>query len=384
MNKLKSLLSRLGAFLKKIVISIWRILSVPAVRNSILAIVFGLLVGFLILLIVLPKNAFNGFWWMLTAGASDFGKVLFKAAPLIMVGLAVGFAFKTGLFNIGASGQFMIGGVAALYVANLVVLPAPFHFILAVLVGGLVGAIWGAIPGALKAFYNVNEVIATIMMNYIAMIITYELAQNPAVYDSYLTSIDPNFPDTAAIPTLGLNTLFGGSNLDISILIAIGIAVLIWFVLEKTTLGYQLKAVGHSVEGSRYAGINYRRNVIVSMTIAGAMAGFGAAFNYLALKPDYFRATDVILSIGFEGISVALIAASNPIGIIFSGIFLSYIKIGAEGLQLYLYNKEIANIVFSVIMYTIAISGFLGTYFGTMKKRPKREKKANTEVKPHE
>jgi len=364
---------------------ILKILNQPVILNSFMAILAGLLVGFIVMLAVSkdtmtgqwdPANAWAGLMKVITGGAQtlqSLGNVFFKAAPLILVGLSVGFAFKTGLFNIGGSGQFMVGGIASLYVANLVVMPAPWHFILAVLAGIVAGAIWGFIPGLLKAFFNVNEVITTIMMNYIAMYLTYMLAYSPLVYDNLLTSVNVVFP-TAHIPKWGLDTLFPRSNIDISILIAIFTAVVIWFILRKTTLGYELKAVGHSTEGSRYAGINYRKSVILSMMIAGALAGLAAAMNYLPLRPDYFRPITKINAIGFDGISIALIAQSNPLGIIFSGILISYIKQGALTMQILGFDKQITNIVISVIIYMIAISSFIGTMFKRRREKAKLKK----------
>lgn len=357
----------------------------PALLNSLLAIVSGLLVGYIVMFFVAqdlwtgewaPANAWQGLLKILTGGAQSpqyFGNVLFKAAPLILVGLSVGFAFKTGLFNIGASGQFMVGGIAALYVANLITLPGPWHFILAVLAAILAGALWGFIPGFLKAHFNVNEVITTIMMNYIAMYLVYMLAYSPLVYNNLLTAVNPTFP-TANIPKLGLDSLFPSSNIDMSIIIAVFTAIIIWFVLKKTTLGYQLKAVGHSTEGSRYAGINYKKSVVISMMIAGALAGLAAAMNYLPFRPDYFRPITKINLIGFEGISIALIAQSNPVGIIFSGVLISYIKQGALTMQLLGFDKQITNIVVSVIIYMIAISTFIGAFFKKRRDKKRIEK----------
>jgi len=221
---MKSCYNVLKIVAKKIVGFIFQ----PALLNSLLAIFAGLLVGYIVMLFVAqdmwtgewaPANAWQGLIKILTGGAQSpqyLGNVLFKAAPLILVGLSVGFAFKTGLFNIGASGQFMVGGIAALYVANLITLPGPWHFILAVLAAIIAGAIWGFVPGFLKAHFNVNEVITTIMMNYIAMYLVYMLAYSPLVYDNLLTAVNPIFP-TANIPRLGLDTLFPYSNIDMSI-----------------------------------------------------------------------------------------------------------------------------------------------------------------------
>ena len=357
----------------------------PKVINSVMAVSAGLLIGFVVMTLVAKdpytqqwsfNTAIDGLVRLLTGGAGSsksFGQVLFKAAPLILVGLSVGFAFRTGLFNIGASGQFMVGGIAALYVANLLTLPTGLHFIVAVIAAVIAGAIWGFVPGILKALYNVNEVITSIMMNYVAMYFTVMLVTYPKVYDGGLTAINAVFP-TAHTPILGLDKIFPGSNIDISILIAIVVAIFIWFVLEKTILGYQLKAVGYSKDASKYSGINYKKNVALSMMIAGGLAGLAAAMNYLPIKPAYFRPIDVINPIGFEGISIALIGQSNPLAIIFSGVLISYIKEGATQLQLLGFNKEITNIVISVIIYMIAISAYLGTLINK-----KREKKLEIE-----
>lgn len=370
---------------KKVLDILGKIFGSPIFLNSFLAILVGVIVGYIVMFATArnmftnewdPSLAWNGLMQLLTGGSKSlqyFGNVLFKAAPLILVGLSVGFAFKTGLFNIGASGQFMVGGIAALYVANLVTMPAPLHFVFAVLAGIIAGALWGFVPGLLKAQFNVNEVITTIMMNYIAMYTTLILAYDSKVYDSSLTAVSAVFP-TAHIPRLGLGELFPRSNIDISIIIAILVAVLIWFILRKTTLGYQLKAVGHSTEGARYAGINYKKNVIISMMIAGGLAGFAAAMNYLPLKPDYFRPVEQINLVGFEGISIALIAQSNPLGIIFSGILISYIKQGALSMQLFGFDKQITNIVVSVIIYMIAISAYLGQLIQTKRERARQLK----------
>ena len=271
----------------------------------------------------------------------------------------------------------MIGGAAALYVANLVTAPVGIHFILAMLASIIAGGIWGFIPGFLKSKFNVNEVITTIMMNYIAMYTVIMLVYNPAVYSSGITAINNVFP-TAAIPRFGLDRLFPGSYIDMSIIIAIGVAILVWFVLKKTTLGYQLTSVGLSKEGSKYAGINVKRNIIVSMVISGALAGLAAAMNYLPFNPDVLRPDQKISMVGFEGISIALIAQSNPIGIIFSGIFISLIKKGSLFMQFYGFTKEISGIIVAVIIYMIAISSFIGNSLKS--RRIKREILKKTEI----
>ncbi|MCK9471317.1 MAG: ABC transporter permease [Bacilli bacterium] len=343
-------------------------------QNSLIAIGVGLLVGFLVMFITKPARSIDGFGRLLSGGFSlglqSVGTFLQDSTPIIMTGLAFAFASKTGLFNIGGSGQFMIGGVAALYVANLVTLPAGIHFIACVLAAVIAGAIWASIAGLLKAFFNVSEVISTIMLNYIGMYLMVILVLNPAVYDENITAINLLHP-TANTPHWGLNKIFTGSNLDIGIIIVILMAILIWFVLNKTTLGYQLKAVGYSNTGSQAAGIPYKRNVVTAMSISGALAGLGAALAYLPTKPVYMRPITSLVSYGFDGMSVALLANNNPIGIIFSGIFVSYIKTAAKPMQLAGYDKEIGNIVIAVIIYMAAFSSF----FGMLIKKRKEKKK---------
>ncbi len=353
--------------MKRLLQRVKKTLISPTILNMFLAIGTGLLVGFILMFVIAERklDSVSGLSQLLFGGVEStrmIGNVLFSAAPLILVGLSVAFAFKTGLFNIGASGQFMVGGIAALYVANLLSLPPFIHFVVAVLAAVSAGALWGFVPGLLKARFNVNEVITTIMMNYIAGYSSAIAASYPKVYDEGITAINISFP-TAEIPKFGLDALFPGSYIDISIVIAIVTSVLIWVVLKKTTFGYEIQAVGASQSGSKYAGINVGKNVILSMMIAGGIAGLAAGMNYLPHDPDYLRTYTAIHPMGFEGISIALIANSNPIGIIFSGIFISHLKKGALSMQFFGYSKEIATIVMSVIIYMIAISSFIGHYF---------------------
>lgn len=340
--------------------------------NSLIAIGVGILIGFLIMVLIKPLNSLDGLWKLLTGGLAlgrqSIGNVLQEAAPLIFTGLAFAFAAKTGLFNIGGSGQFMVGGIIGLYVAELMKLPPVIHFIVAVIASVLAAGIWGAIAGVLKAFFNVSEVISTIMLNYIGMYFAVMLASNPKVFNSSINAVDISHP-TANTPILGLNKLFPYSYIDISIFIAVLIAILIWFVLNKTTTGYQLKAVGYSTDGSKYAGIPYKRNIILSMFIAGGLAGFGAAFAYLAKEPTSFEVATIIVSQGFDGLSVALIANNNPIGIIFSGVFVSYLKQGAGNIQLAGFNSELANIITAAIIYMSALSSFLGVLIKRIKNK---------------
>ena len=258
--------------------------SITSVLAALLCILIGLVVGFLVLLAINPAHAWgDGFVRILKGGFHDapygVGKELANAAPLIMTGLSVAFAFKTGLFNIGAAGQYTLGAYGALYCAIMLKLPWFVCLIAATILGG----IWGAIPGFFKAYFNINEVITSIMFNWIGLYLVNELIyQNGTgpMYDVRNTrtiNISKNADYAQSIiPDFGLNKLFQTNSTTIAIFLAAAVAVLIWVVLNKTTFGYELKAVGLNKSAARYAGINEKKNIILSMAIAGALAGFGA------------------------------------------------------------------------------------------------------------
>lgn len=227
--------------------NIWRGDGIVNFSSSILAIVCGLLFGFIILLSSNPQQAYYGFMMILQGGFTDgiqgIGQMLYLATPIIMTGLSVGFAFKTGLFNIGASGQFTAGAFAAVFVGvKFTFLPPGLHCLAALLAAILAGAIWGLVPGLLKAFFNVNEVISSIMMNYIGMYLVNMMIQR-TVYDQ-VKNQTMAVADGANLPKAGLDKLFPGTNINIGILIAILCVILIYIILNKTTFGYELKACG--------------------------------------------------------------------------------------------------------------------------------------------
>ena len=339
--------------------------------SSILAIVCGLLFGLIILLISNPSQAFGGFMMIIQGGFTDgmqgFGQVLYMATPLIMTGLSVGFAFKTGLFNIGASGQFTAGAFAAVYVGvKFTFLPPGVHCLAALLAAILAGALWGMVPGLLKAFFNVNEVISSIMMNYIGMYLTNMLIQN-TVYDQ-VKNQSMAVAEGANLPKGGLDKLFPGASINVGL-------------LNKTIFGYELKAWGMNPDASRYAGINEKRNIVLSMVIAGALSGLGGALLYLANSGKYMQVLDVIAPEGFSGISVALLGLSNPIGILFAGLFIGYITVGGNNMQLFDFAPEVIDIIIAAIIYCGALSLlFKNTiYKFQMRKAKKAEKKSGTD-----
>lgn len=345
--------------------------------SSILAIICGLVFGFIILLASNPSQAGNGFMMILQGGFTDgvkgIGDVLYYATPIIMTGLSVGFAFKTGLFNIGASGQFTAGAfVAVLIGVKCTFLPAGVHWFVALLAAIIAGALWGCVPGLLKAFFNVNEVISAIMMNYIGMYIVNLLIRN-TIYDQ-LKNQSMAVAASAKLPKAGMDKLFPGASLNIGIFIAILCVILIYVILNKTTFGYELKACGLNPDASKYAGINEKRNIVLSMAISGALAGLGGALLYLAGSGKYLQVLDVIAPEGFSGISVALLGLSNPIGILFAGLFIGHITVGGYNMQLFDFPSEAIDIIIAAIVYCGALSLLFKTFIHKI--QAKRAKKA--------
>jgi simple sugar transport system permease protein len=278
-----------------------------------------------------------------------------------MTGLSIGFAFKTGLFNIGASGQVIAGGFVAVVIGVLLPQLGAVHWVVALLAAMIAGALWAGIPGILKAFFNVHEVISGIMMNYIGMYMVNALVVR-TVYDSTRAQSLP-VAKSAVIPKLGLDKLFGGSSINAGFFIAVGFVILLYIILSKTTFGYELKACGYNPDAGRYAGINSKRNIVYSLMIAGAMAGVAGGLIYLAGSGKYIEVVDILPTEGFTGISVALLGLSHPVGILFSGLFISHITNGGFYMQLYDFVPEIIDIIISIIIYFSAFALIVKQYF---------------------
>ena len=376
--------------------------------SSLISILVGLLVGGIVVLIVglvEPKITRSGIWdgirlifgGILSTGrdaagtltwgfnAQNIGNMLFRATPLIMTGLSVAIAFKTGLFNIGAPGQYLMGTLASLSIALGIPstsVPAGIIWVLALLGGMLAGALWGAIPGLLKALLNINEVLACIMTNWIAAnLVTWmfdisnfkNMVENTKSGYIYKTSFNG-----VATPKLGLDKLFPGSQINGGILLAILLAVVVYVIMQKTTFGYQLKACGSNRHAARYAGIPDKRNIVLSMAIAGALAGTGAALYWLSGNTEFYWTTYQSLpAVGFNGIPVALLAINNPVGVIFAGIFMAMLDIvGMQLTNLTAYNEYITDVIISVIVYLSAFSLVIRMMLVNIRKR--REMKKTT------
>lgn len=360
------------------------ILSVVA---SLICIVIGLIVGIIILYCINAGQAMDGFIRIVKGGfylmPKGLGSVISQTAPLIMTGLSVAFAFKTGLFNIGAAGQYTLGALGALYFA--LVLHAPWW--LCLIAAMAFGAIWGAIPGLFKAYFNVNEVITAIMFNWIGLYAVNEIIYKGTIGDMYdlkttktytLRSVAPG----SVIPDCGLNGIFSTKSTTIAIFIAIVLAIIVYIVINKTTFGYELKACGHNKEAAKYAGINDKRNVVLSMTIAGALAGIGAGLFYLSGVAEWNPQVNTALpAMGFNGIPVALLALSNPVGVIFAAFFVSHITVGGGYLSTKYFQPEIADVIIAVIIYLCAfVMLFKGFVLKMISSKIKDTANANAET----
>lgn len=348
---------------------------IASFSSSILAILCGLLFGLIILLISNPGQAMGGFLMILQGGFTDgipgIGQMLYIATPIIMTGLSVGFAFQTGLFNIGAAGQFTAGAFAAVYVGvKWTFLPTGIHCLAALLAAVLAGAFWGLIPGILKAYRNVNEVIASIMMNYIGMYLVNLLVRE-TLYDQLKNQSLP-VAETANLPKAGLDKLFPGSDINVGILIVIAFVILIYIVLNKTVFGYELKACGKNRDAGIYAGINAGKNIVLSMVISGGLAGLGGALLYLAGSGKYLQVLDIIAPEGFAGISIALLGLSNPVGILFAGLFIGHITVGGNNMQLYDFAPEVIDMIIAAIIYCGALSLLFKNVIHRIRKRGRR------------
>ena len=352
--------------------------------SSLISILIGLIVGAIVVLIVGLTNSKIGvkgalegvrliFAGILSTGRSggqltwgfnavSIGNMLFRAMPLVMTGLSVAVAFKTGLFNIGAPGQYLMGTMVSLMLAlgiPTTSVPAWLVWIIAFLGGMLAGAVWGAIPGIVKAFLNINEVLACIMTNWIAAnLVTWafdgsrfrNLVESTKSSYIYKTSFNG-----VATPKLGLDKLFPGSQVNAGILVAVLLAVLMYILMNKTTLGYKLKAVGFNRFAAEYGGISSNREILTALTISGMLSGLGGACQVMGMgqRISQFSSQE---GFGFQGITVALIASSNPIGCIFSGLFYGAMKYGGSQLTLVNAPSEIVNIIMGTIIFFIAIA----------------------------
>ena len=361
---------------------------------SLLCIFGGIFVGFLVLVLLSVFNPRIGFaeavrGILIVLGGPfsgggnslfQFGNMLFNATPLILTGLSACIAFKTGLFNIGAPGQYLMGAMVTLIVSLSIpstAVPSPVIWLLALICGTLTGALWGAIPGFFKAYLNVNEVIVCIMTNWIAANVVswvFNGSKFINVAESKVNFIMKTEVNNIATATFGLDKIFSGGSVvsyaDASIFLAICVAIVLYVVMNKTTFGYELKACGYNRDGAKYAGMNEKRNLLLAMAIAGGLAAMGASIWCLNGHQDFKWETYQTLPVdGFNGIPAALLAGNNPIGIIFTAIFLKYINVGGSNLAANTaFNEYVSQLMVAMIVYFSGFARYISMLLSTKKK----------------
>jgi simple sugar transport system permease protein len=323
---------------------------------SLLAVLFGLLAGALLMAIT-GHNPLEGFSYLLEGGLKNperIGNTLATATPLILTGLSVAFAFRTGLFNIGAAGQMLIGGFCATAVGLSFDMARPLLLLVMVLVGMLGGALWALIPGILKAKFNVHEVVSTIMMNWIAYWTIYYVV--PAYFKGeFLETESRRLPETATLKWKLLSDIFGGSYINLGLIIALVFVFIVGFIINKTTLGYELKAVGYNRHAAEYAGIAVNRGIILSMLISGGLAGLAGVVQYAGNASSI--QIGILPSQGYDGIAVALLGANTPIGVMLSAVFFGLLYSG-RGFMSAMTDipPEISDSIIAIVIYFAATS----------------------------
>ena len=330
---------------------------VQTVIGSLLCILIGLIIGYIVLLIINPGGAWKAIVAILknflyypspVAAMKYFGSTLVKASALLMCSLSVLFAWKVGLFNIGAAGQYVVGAGASLYFALKLGLPWYVCLIAAV----VAAAILGGISGALKAYLNVNEVISCIMLNWISLYCVNMLLTQVKEQSTPYTRGLENANKSALLPTLGLDKLFANNKfVTLGLILAVVAAVLVWIIMSKTKLGYELKAKGLNNNAAKYCGMNEKRNIILTMMIAGGLAGLGAGVFYLTGIEQWMVQQTSVPAMGFNGIAAAFLGGSSPIGAIFSSYFIQHITSGGTYVDTTMYCTQISDLISAFIIY---------------------------------
>ena len=362
--------------------SILRNSGFQTILASLLCIVLGLLVGFIVLLVINPGGAAGAIAAILknflyypsgAAAMKYFGTTLVNASALLMCSLSVLFAYKVGLFNIGAAGQYVVGAGSCLYCALALKMPWIVCLIVAVIAAALVGGV----SGALKAYFNVNEVISCIMLNWISLycvnMLLVSVKEQSTPYPIPLSSGNKS----ALLPNLGLDKLFTNNEfVTIGLPLAAVMAVLVWVLLEKTKFGYELKATGLNKNAAKYCGMKEQRNVILTMMIAGGLAGFAAGIYFLTGIEQWMVQQTSVPAMGFNGIAAAFLGGLNPIGTIFSSYFIQHITSGGTYVDKSMYCSQISDLISAFIIYLCGFVLFFRLWFNRwLDKRDEKAKK---------
>lgn len=321
----------------------------------VISVILGLLIGAIVMVAsgYNPIAGYKALWQGAFGDAYYIGETIRQVIPYILTGLAVAFAFRTGLFNIGAEGQVIVGWLAAVWVGISFDLPMIIHLPLAILVAALAGAIWGFIPGILKARLGVHEVIVTIMLNYTAFHISNSIVRHVLTDTQNRTE---NIKPTASLSADWISALTGHSRAHYGIIVALLAAFIMWFIIERTSIGYEMKAVGFNQHASMYAGMNVKRNIVFAMMIAGAFAGLAGAMEGLGTF-GYNSVRGGFTNLGFDGIAVALLGANRAVGVVLAAILFGSLKIGALNMPRGAgVPEELADIIIALIIFFVASS----------------------------
>lgn len=356
--------------------------SFQTLLTSLLCIILGVAIGYVVLLIINPAGAWKSMSALLKnffhypAGKlrmKYFGQTLVRTAPLLMCALSILFAYKVGMFNIGAAGQYVAGACVGLYAAIAWQLPWYLCLLLAI----AAGAFLGAISGALRTYCNVNVVISGIMLNWIALYITNMLLTNVKEATSpYTYQLKAEGPQ-AILPQISLSKLLSGNQyVTIAIPIAIVCAVVIWVVLSKTLFGYELKATGNNPNAAKYCGMAEKRNIILTLAIGGALAGLGASLLYQTGYEQWQCTYSSVPSMGFNGIAAAFLGGLNPIGAIFSSYFIQHITNGGAYVDKTMYSAQISDLISALIIYLCGFVLFFKVFMNSRLDRRDEKRRA--------
>ena len=324
---------------------------------SLLCIVLGLFLGYLVLLLINPAGAGEAILTVIknfmtynrpASQLKYFGNTLVKTAPLLMCALAILFAYKVGLFNIGAAGQYCAGVALSLYAA----LGLGWSWLPCMLLAICGGAILGGISGLLKSYCNVNEVISGIMINWITLYLTNMLLTKVKEDTSPYTYVLQHNNPSAVLPSLGLGRFFNNNQyVGLAIPLAVLIAIVVWVVLEKTRFGYELRATGNNKNAAKYCGMAEKRNIILTLAISGMLAAMGASMLYLTGYEQWQCSTSSVPGMGFNGIAAAFLGGLNPIGTILASFFIQHITAGGAYVDKSMYCAQISDLISAIIIY---------------------------------
>lgn len=337
---------------------------VQSLLTSLICIILGMIIGFIVLLFINPAGAAEAIFSVaknfLTYNSTNMqlkylGNTLVKTAPLLMCSLSVLFSYKVGLFNIGAAGQYVVGACACLYAA----LAWHWGWLPCMLFAIIAGAVFGAISGVLKAYFNVNEVISGIMLNWIGLYATNMILSNVKENASPYTYQLAAAGEQAILPTLGLGALFNNNQyVGLALPLSVIIAIVIWVILEKTRFGYELKATGYNKNAAKYSGMAEKRNMILTLIIGGALAGLGGSLLYQTGYEQWQCTHSSLPAMGFNGIAAAFLGGLNPIGTIFASFFIQHITAGGAYVDKTMYCSQISDLISAIIVYLCGFVGF--------------------------